>query len=72
MILINRGEEKTGGRQRMSILSDTFEAVIGAIYIDKGLDAAQAFIQRYLISHFKSIMQRELFKNYKSILLIIL
>ena len=69
MILINKGEEKTGGRQRQSILSDTFEAVIGAIYLDKDLDAAQSFIQGYLIRHFKSIIQRELFKNYKSILL---
>jgi ribonuclease-3 len=69
MILINKGEEKTGGRTRQSILSDAFEAVIGALYLDQGLDTAGAFIQQYLITHFKSIMQRELFKNYKSILL---
>jgi ribonuclease-3 len=69
LILINKGEEKTGGRQRDSILSDTFEAVIGAIYLDKGYQEAQAFIQKYLLRKFKSIMQRELFTNYKSILL---
>lgn len=69
MILINKGEEKTGGRQRRSLLSDTFEAIVGAIYIDKGLDTARDFIYQHLLSHFKSIVQRELFKNYKSILL---
>jgi ribonuclease-3 len=69
LILINKGEEKTGGRQRESILSDTFEAVIGAVYLDKGYQDAQAFIQQSLLTKFKSIMQRELFTNYKSILL---
>ena len=69
LILINKGEEKTGGRQRHSILSDTLEALIGAIYIDKGLESASTFIQAHLLSRFKSIMQRELYTNYKSMLL---
>lgn len=69
MLLINKGEEKTGGRMRQSILSDTFEAVIGAIYLDKGLEAAREFIHQNLLVNFKSIMQRKLYRNYKSILL---
>lgn len=69
LILINKGEEKTGGRKRHSILSDTFEAVIGALYLDQGLEKARDFIQKYLLSRFKTIMQRELYTNYKSILL---
>ncbi len=69
LILINKGEEKTGGRQRQSILSDTFEAIIGALYLDKGLDESRTFIQSHLLTRFKSIMQRELFTNYKSLLL---
>ncbi len=68
-VLINKGEEKTGGRKRQSILADCFEAIIGAIYLDKGLEEAQRFVETHLLSCFKSIMQRELFKNYKSILL---
>lgn len=68
-ILINKGEEKTGGRQRKSILADTVEAIIGAIYIDQGMEGVQNFINENLLSNFKSIMQRELFRNYKSILL---
>ncbi|RMI19929.1 MAG: ribonuclease III, partial [Calditrichaeota bacterium] len=46
LILMNRGEEKTGGRQRKSILADAFEAIIGAIYLDMGLEKASAFIHQ--------------------------
>ncbi len=69
MLLLNRGEEKTGGRQRQSILADAMEAIIGAIYLDQGFDRARQFIHQYLLSRFKTIMQRELYRNYKSILL---
>jgi ribonuclease-3 len=69
LILINKGEEKTGGRNRQSILADSFEAVIGAVYLDKGMGTAKDFIKKYLLTKFKSLMQRELYKNYKSILL---
>ena len=41
---LGNGEERSGGRQRPSILSDAFEAVIAAIYLDGGLEAARAFI----------------------------
>ena len=69
LILINKGEEKTGGRKRHSILSDTFEAIIGAIYLDMGITQAADFIRSSLLSKFKSIIQRELYTNYKSLLL---
>lgn len=42
------GEEMSGGRQRVSILADAFEAVIGAIYLDGGIEAATAFILEQL------------------------
>lgn len=41
---LGRGEENTGGRDKSSILSDTLEAVIGAVYLDAGQDAATAFV----------------------------
>jgi ribonuclease III len=69
LVLINWGEEKTGGRSRHSILADTFEAVIGAIYLDKGLHVAAQFINTYLLDDFKKIIKTELYKNHKSILL---
>jgi len=43
-ILLGRGEEKTGGRRKHAILADSFEAVIAAVYLDGGIDAARAFI----------------------------
>ncbi len=69
LILMNRGEEKTGGRQRKSIIADAFEAIIGAIYLDMGLDTASEFIHQYLLSDLKKILRKGLYKNYKSMLL---
>ena len=43
-LLLGRGEEKTGGRAKYAILADCFEALIAAIYLDGGVDAARAFI----------------------------
>ncbi len=68
-VLINWGEEKTGGRKRQSILGDAMEALIGAIYLDQGLEAARAFIHDKLLKNFQKIIKRGLYKNYKSILL---
>ena len=68
-LLMNRGEEKTGGRKRQSILADTFESTVGAIYLDQGYETAREFVYKYLLSQFKKIMQVELYRNYKSVLL---
>lgn len=46
-IRLGRGEESSGGRHKPSILADTMEAVIAALYLDGGLDAADPFIQRH-------------------------
>jgi ribonuclease III len=43
------GEEKTGGREKKRLLADAYEAVIGAIYLDAGLEAAAAFLERTLL-----------------------
>jgi ribonuclease-3 len=45
-LLLGRGEEKTGGRRKQALLADTYEALIAAIYLDGGIDAARAFITR--------------------------
>ncbi|WP_062205874.1 ribonuclease III [Streptomyces sp. NBRC 109706] len=45
-VRLGRGEEGTGGRNKASILADTLEAVIGAVYLDQGLDAADALVHR--------------------------
>ena len=45
-LLLGKGEEKTGGRRKQALLADTYEAVIAALYLDGGLDAARTFIVR--------------------------
>ena len=45
-VKLGRGEESTGGRDKASILADTVEAVIGAVYLDRGLDAARSLLHR--------------------------
>jgi ribonuclease III len=44
LLRVGRGEEKTGGRRKSALLADLYEAVLGAIYLDGGLEAAQRFI----------------------------
>jgi ribonuclease-3 len=48
VLLLGRGEETSGGRAKASILADAFEAVLGAIYLDAGWDAAQRLVLREL------------------------
>jgi ribonuclease-3 len=45
-LLLGRGEEKTGGRRKQALLADTYEALIAAIYLDGGVEAARAFLKR--------------------------
>ncbi len=64
-LLLSNGEDITGGRERDSILSDAFEALIGAIYLDGGMKEASRFIHEYLLSR---IGDRTLFYDAKTIL----
>jgi len=45
-LLLGRGEEKSGGRRKLTLLADTYEALIAAIYLDGGLEAARGFVER--------------------------
>lgn len=49
-LLLGHGEERFGGRQRASILADAVESVIAASFLDGGMEAARAFIQRFILS----------------------
>ena len=62
-VLLSKGEDMTGGRSRDSILSDAFEAVIGAIYLDQGIETATKFIETYL---FKDVENKVLFFDAKT------
>lgn len=47
-ILLGKGEEQTGGRQRPSLLADVFESFLGALYLDQGFETAQKFLEEYV------------------------
>ncbi len=64
-LLLGKGEEGTGGRERDSILSDAFEAVIGAVYLDGGFTSAKEFVERTVLSDAE---KRTLFCDSKTIL----
>jgi ribonuclease-3 len=54
-ILLNRGEEKTGGRRKRALLADAYEALIGVIYVDGGITCAERFLRRELSGKVTSI-----------------
>ena len=62
-MLLGKGEEQTGGRDRDSITSDAMEAVIGAIYLDGGIEPAKEFIDRFILS---DLEDKQLFFDSKS------
>ena len=71
-ILLGKGEEATGGRKRDSITSDVMEAVIGAIFLDGGIDNAKEFIYHFVLSDLenkilfldsKTLLQEEIQKK---------
>lgn len=68
-VLVSPNEERTGGRERASILEDAFEALIGAIYLDGGRKSALDFIETHLLGNWKEVVQQREFVNYKSLLL---
>ena len=51
-LILSRGEENSGGRERLSALADTFEALLGAIFLDGGFEAARRFILRQFVTSF--------------------
>ena len=65
-LYMSRGEEATGGRVNVSLLADTLEAVIGALYLDQGFEAVTAFLSDHLFPKFAMIQQQKLYKDAKS------
>lgn len=66
-IRLGKGEMNTGGRERPSILSDAFEAVIAAIYLDGGMEEAKRFVLRFL-KEAQAHRNESAFKDYKTVL----
>jgi ribonuclease-3 len=68
-IYLSEDEEKSGGRERNSIVSDAMEAVIGAIYLDGGLMPARSFIRQTVLSYMGDVLADTDLYNYKGELL---
>ncbi len=64
-MLLGKGEESTGGRERDSILADMMEAIIGAIYLDSGMEAARQHIHKFIL---QDLEDKQLFVDSKSTL----
>ncbi|MDE6626323.1 MAG: ribonuclease III [Lachnospiraceae bacterium] len=64
-VLLSKGEDMTGGRKRSSILCDLFESVLGAIYLDGGMEAAKEYVHSFLLT---DIEHKTLFYDAKTIL----
>src|SRR3989344_4379335 len=65
-LLLSRGEAKDTGRARAFLLANTFESVVGAIYLDQGYEAAERFIAAHLFPKVKEIVEKRLWQDAKS------
>lgn len=63
---MSHGEELTGGRTRVSIIADCVEAVIAAIYLDKGFDTAKNFILREFEGTIQNAVENKIILDYKT------
>ena len=64
-LILSRGEETSGGRERASALADTFESLLGAIFLDGGFDAAREFILREFAADFGTLAESSGIENPK-------
>ena len=68
-ILLGKGEELTGGRERASILADAFEAITGSLFLDGGFEHARSFIHETLVAQVEQTESIEtLYTDYKTLL----
>lgn len=65
-LLMSRGETKDTGRAREYLLANACEAIIGALYLDKGYEAAKEFVLRHIVTHIDEVFDKKLFRDPKS------
>lgn len=65
-LYLSKGEEASGGREREYILANTFEAVLGALYLDKGIDKCRELVEKELMYKMNDIIEEQAYKDSKS------
>ncbi len=65
-LFLSKGEKKDSKRARESLLANTLEAIIGAIYLDQGIEVAREFIEKNILSHLPVILKKQDIKDAKS------
>jgi ribonuclease-3 len=65
---MSKGEEASGGKTNVALLANTFEAVIGALYLDQGFESVKSFLKTHLFVKLDEIMEKSLYKDFKSTL----
>lgn len=68
LLLLSHGEESSGGRQNDSLLADCFEAFLGALFLDQGIEAAITFLTKVLLTKSEDIIRTKSYVDYKSLL----
>lgn len=68
LVFLGRGEDKMGGRRKPSIISDAFEAVLGAIYLDSGLDKAKEWLLNLMSERVEKTLAGKLYSDHKTTL----
>ena len=68
LLFLSRGEEDSGGRTNSSLLADTFEALLGALFLDKGSTVARDFLEKHLYPKVDDIVKNKSYIDYKSLL----
>lgn len=66
LLYLSRGEEESGGRKNRSLLADVFEALLGAIFLDQGIDASRIFLTNNLFPIAREIIDKKSYIDYKS------
>jgi len=66
-LLLSKGEAKDNGRARQTILANTYESFVGALYLDQGYDACKIFIMRTLVPRLDEIIAKKMWKDPKSL-----
>lgn len=66
-LFLSKGEAKDSGKAREVILANALESLIGAIYLDQGYDVTKTFIERFVISHLREVVDQKLYKDSKSV-----